>query len=76
MLPVLPNGKINARDLAKAIDLKETQAKYLYLKRQRRNIELASSITCHKAQGNSVDVVMIVAENCPLVSREWLAVAR
>lgn len=36
------------------------------------DIELAYSITCHKAQGSSADVVMIIVENCPLVSREWL----
>lgn len=36
------------------------------------DIELAYSIRCHKAQGSSVDVIVIVEENCPLVSREWL----
>lgn len=32
-------------------------------------MELEASITCHRAQGHSVDLVMIAAKNCRLVSR-------
>jgi exodeoxyribonuclease V alpha subunit len=35
-------------------------------------IELAYAITCHKAQGSSEDRVLIVVEDTPLVTREWL----
>lgn len=39
------------------------------------DIELAYAITCHKAQGSSSEVVLVAAENSPLVTREWLYTA-
>ncbi len=36
------------------------------------DVELAYAITCHKAQGSSAEVVMVLVENSPLVTREWL----
>lgn len=39
------------------------------------DIELAFSITCHKAQGSSAEVVIILLEASQLVSREWLYTA-
>lgn len=39
------------------------------------DVELAYCITCHKAQGSSADTVLIIVENSPLVSREWLYTA-
>jgi exodeoxyribonuclease V alpha subunit len=39
------------------------------------DIELAYGITCHKAQGSSSPVVIVVVENSGLVTREWLYTA-
>lgn len=39
------------------------------------DVELAYAITCHKAQGSSADAVMVLVENSPLVTREWLYTA-
>lgn len=39
------------------------------------DVELAYAITCHKAQGSSANVVVVVVENSPLVTREWLYTA-
>jgi exodeoxyribonuclease V alpha subunit len=39
------------------------------------DIELAYAITCHKAQGSSAHVVVVVVEASPLVTREWLYTA-
>lgn len=39
------------------------------------DIELAYGITCHKAQGSSSPVVIVVVENSVLVTREWLYTA-
>jgi exodeoxyribonuclease V alpha subunit len=38
-------------------------------------VELAYAITCHKAQGRSAHAVVVVVENSPLVTREWLYTA-
>lgn len=39
------------------------------------DIEFAYAITCHKAQGSSAESVMVVVEDCSLVTREWLYTA-
>ncbi|MGB4066213.1 MAG: ATP-dependent RecD-like DNA helicase [Azonexus sp.] len=39
------------------------------------DVELAYAITCHKAQGSSSDVVIILVEKTQLVTREWLYTA-
>ncbi|CAJ8168187.1 ATPase AAA [Burkholderia pseudomallei] len=39
------------------------------------DIELAYAITCHKAQGSSAGVVLVVVERSALVTREWLYTA-
>ena len=39
------------------------------------DIELAYGITCHKAQGSSSQAVVVVLENIPFVTREWLYTA-
>lgn len=39
------------------------------------DVELAYAITCHKAQGSSAHAVVVVVENSPLVTREWLYTA-
>ena len=39
------------------------------------DVELAYAITCHKAQGSSAHTVVVVAEDSPMVSREWLYTA-
>lgn len=39
------------------------------------DIELAFAITCHKAQGSSAQVAIVVVEDCALVTREWLYTA-
>jgi exodeoxyribonuclease V alpha subunit len=39
------------------------------------DIELAYAITCHKAQGSSASVVLVVVERSALVTREWLYTA-
>jgi exodeoxyribonuclease V alpha subunit len=36
------------------------------------DVELAYAITCHKAQGSSAEVVMVLVDSSPLVTREWL----
>ena len=37
--------------------------------------ELAYAITCHRAQGSAAKVVLVILENIPLVTREWLYTA-
>ena len=37
--------------------------------------ELAYAITCHRAQGSAARVVMVILEDIPLVTREWLYTA-
>ena len=37
--------------------------------------ELAYAITCHRAQGSAATVVLVILENIPLVTREWLYTA-
>lgn len=39
------------------------------------DIELAYAITCHRAQGSAAASVIVVVENSPLVTREWLYTA-
>lgn len=39
------------------------------------DVELAYAITCHKAQGSSSGVVIVLVEDTPLVTREWLYTA-
>lgn len=39
------------------------------------DVELAYAITCHKAQGSSAHAVVVVVEDSPLVTREWLYTA-
>lgn len=39
------------------------------------DVELAYAITCHKAQGSSAAVVVVVVERSLLVTREWLYTA-
>lgn len=39
------------------------------------DIELAYAITCHRAQGSSATNVLVLVENMPLVTREWLYTA-
>ena len=39
------------------------------------NVELAYAITCHKAQGRSAHAVIVMVEDTPLVTREWLYTA-
>ncbi|CBJ39324.1 protein of unknown function, P-loop containing nucleoside triphosphate hydrolases [Ralstonia solanacearum CMR15] len=41
----------------------------------RGDIELAYAITCHKAQGSSAEVVVVIVEDSGLVTREWLYTA-
>lgn len=36
------------------------------------DIDLAYAITCHKAQGSSAKIVVIIADDGSLVTREWL----
>ncbi len=39
------------------------------------DVELAYAITCHKAQGSSAHAVIVMVEDTPLVTREWLYTA-
>ena len=39
------------------------------------DIELAYAITCHRAQGSSATTVIVIVEDSPLVTREWLYTA-
>ena len=39
------------------------------------DIELAYAITCHRAQGSSSQVVVIVVEESRLITREWIYTA-
>ena len=39
------------------------------------DIELAYAITCHRAQGSAAAGVIVMVENSPLVTREWLYTA-
>lgn len=39
------------------------------------DIELAYAITCHRAQGSSSHAVMVLVEDAPMVTREWLYTA-
>ena len=39
------------------------------------DVELAYAITCHRAQGSAAANVIVVVENSPLVTREWLYTA-
>ena len=39
------------------------------------DVELAYAITCHKAQGSSAPAVVVMVEDTPLVTREWLYTA-
>lgn len=39
------------------------------------DIELAYAITCHRAQGSAAASVIVMVENSPLVTREWLYTA-
>lgn len=39
------------------------------------DIELAYAITCHRAQGSAAAGVIVMVENTPLVTREWLYTA-
>ncbi|MYN46768.1 AAA family ATPase [Pseudoduganella sp. FT93W] len=39
------------------------------------DIELAYAITCHKAQGSSSEIVVVLLETSVLVTREWLYTA-
>jgi exodeoxyribonuclease V alpha subunit len=40
-----------------------------------QDCELAYGITCHRAQGSAAKMVMVILENTPLVTREWLYTA-
>lgn len=39
------------------------------------DIELAYAITCHRAQGSAAAAVIVMVEDSPLVTREWLYTA-
>lgn len=39
------------------------------------DVELAYAITCHRSQGSAAANVVVLAENSPLVTREWLYTA-
>ena len=39
------------------------------------DVELAYAITCHRAQGSAARFVIVIVENSPLVTREWLYTA-
>lgn len=64
---------INGQDVEVLLD-GEDQPRQLSEEAQ-ADVELAYCITCHKAQGSSADTVIIIVENSPLVSREWLYTA-
>ena len=40
-----------------------------------QDCELAYGITCHRAQGSAARTVLVILENTPLVTREWLYTA-
>lgn len=40
-----------------------------------QDCELAYAITCHRAQGSAARTVLVLLENTPLVTREWLYTA-
>jgi exodeoxyribonuclease V alpha subunit len=40
-----------------------------------QDCELAYGITCHRAQGSAAKTVLVILENTPLVTREWLYTA-